>query len=94
MVQYRIEYGCGISEHRKRKKVRMNAKPALLIVAALAFAALMVWPAGRLWVRDLLLPGDEAVTAAALGKLVSDLMAGEQVGASIESFCLEIIAGG
>jgi hypothetical protein len=51
-------------------------------------------PRGRLWFRDLLLPGDEQVTSAALEGMVSDLRSGEPIGEAVETFCREILAGG
>jgi hypothetical protein len=51
-------------------------------------------PQGRLWLRDLLLPGDEEITASALEGMVSDLRAGEPVREAVEAFCREILAGG
>jgi hypothetical protein len=51
-------------------------------------------PRGRWWFRDLLLPGDEQVTSAALEGMVSDLRSGEPIGEAVETFCREILAGG
>lgn len=62
--------------------------------AAAGLAVTLMVPRGRLWVRDLLLPGDEDITAAALEGIVSDLRAGEPLGEALETFCKEIIAGG
>jgi hypothetical protein len=57
-------------------------------------AVTFMLPRGRLWFRDLLLPGDEQVTSAALEGMVSDLRSGEPIGEAVETFCREILAGG
>ena len=60
----------------------------------MALAVSLMVPQGRLWLRDLLLPGNEDVTAAALESMVTDLRDGEAIGQAVESFCKEILAGG
>lgn len=63
-------------------------------IAAVGLAVTLMVPRGRLWVRDLLLPGDEDITAAALEGMVSDLRSGEPLGDAVETFCKEILSGG
>ena len=63
-------------------------------IAAAGLAVTLMVPRGRLWVRDILLPGDEDITAAALEGMVSDLRSGEPLGDAVETFCKEILAGG
>lgn len=45
------------------------------------------WPQGRQTLRDILLPGDWAVTASALEGLVQDIRAGEELEQAVEGFC-------
>ena len=92
---YRIEYGSDGAKTSTTSQVKpkISRKRVLISITAAAVTALLLWPAGRIWVRDLLLPGDEEVTAAALGSLIEDLSDGEPVGEAVESFCREILAG-
>lgn len=90
---YRITYENG---HIHKKTVRSSQFRwkrwgAGAAVAALAVTLLI--PRGRLWVREVILPGDAEVTAAALEGMVSDLREGEPMGEALETFCREIIHG-
>ena len=91
---YRITYENGVIRKQALRKYRVKWKlwGTGVLVAGLV-VALMV-PQGRLWVRDLVLPGDEDVTAAALEGMVSDLRSGESIGVAVEAFCQEILSGG
>ena len=73
---------------------RGNWKKWGVVAASAAFAVTLMVPQGRLWLRDLILPGDEDVTAAALEGIVSDLRSGEPLGEAVDTFCKEILAGG
>lgn len=84
---YRIVYG------KQEKKIISPKKIGLIISAILVFAMLL-WPSGRNAVRNLILPGDADVTAAALQKLVSELGEGQSIGEAVTVFCQQIIAGG
>ena len=75
-------------------KGRLKWRRWAIAVSAAALAVAMLVPQGRLWLRDLMLPGDEEITAAALEGMVEDLRAGEPLGEAVEAFCKEIIAGG
>lgn len=91
---YRITYENGIIRKEQGKIRKVKWKPCLIgmIAAILAFALML--PRGRLWLRDLILPGDEEITAAALENMVGELRSGEPVGEVLEAFCREILAGG
>lgn len=90
-VGYRIEYGQTAVKIQTvdRKKKRF---PVAAIAALMLLAALMI-PKSREVVRDLILPGDGMVTAAAIETLVDDLRAGESLEDAVTVFCQEIIAG-
>ena len=92
-MNYKIEYGCGVVKQKNHTVLKLKLKPLLISAIILCAAALFIWPNGRILVRDLLLPGDEAVTAAALTGLVHDLKDGQSIEAAVEVFCREIIAG-
>lgn len=91
---YRITYENGSIRKETVKIRKLKWKQCLIgmIAAVLAFA--MMIPGGRLWLRDLILPGDEEITAAALENMVGELRSGEPVGEALEAFCREILAGG
>lgn len=50
------------------------------------------WPRGAQALRDVLLPGDSAATAATWAELTRELHAGAPVGSAVENFCREIFA--
>ena len=90
---YRISYENG--EIRKKTLVerRIKWKSWGTGVAVIALAVTMLVPQGRLWLRDLILPGNEDVTAAALEGMVADLRSGAPMADAWESLCREILAG-
>lgn len=90
---YRITYSNGIIEKKLFRDRRINWKRIPVIFATLAVAVTLAVPSGRLWLRNILLPGDEDVTAAALESLVEDLYSGESVGEAVQTFCREILTG-
>lgn len=91
---YRITYENGVAKKETVRLRRFRWKRWGAGAVAVALAVALMIPAGRLWVRDLLLPGDEEVTAAALEGMVENIRSGEPVGEAVEAFCREIIAGG
>jgi hypothetical protein len=60
----------------------------------LVVAAVTVKSVGLQWVREVLLPGDPAVTAAALEGFVLDIKEGDTLVDAITAFCQEIVNGG
>ena len=67
----------------------------LLAVFGSMFFLLIVggfWPRGAQALREILLPGDSAVTAAAWAELTHELHAGAPVGSAVENFCREVFA--
>lgn len=93
-MAYRIIYGEGTIRKQIIKLTPRKWKAGLLGVIAAVLAVSMMVPQARLWIRDLLLPGDEDITAAALEGMASDLSSGETVREAVEAFCKEILAGG
>ncbi len=91
-MSYRIDYG-------SREALRMPLKPkrplsalaAAFCVLALVAGAMTVKHAGLSWVETYLLPGDPAVTAAALENLAKDLREGESLSDAVTAFCQEIM---
>ena len=91
---YRITYENGVIRKEPLRLRNSQWKQWGLGCTAVALAVALMLPGGRLWLRDLILPGDEEITASALEGMVSDLRAGEPVGDALEAFCREILAGG
>ena len=67
---------------------------AFAMVALLLAGAITVKVVGLTWVQEVLLPGDPAVTAAALEGVVEDLKAGEGLLAALTDFCRYIMDHG
>ena len=91
---YRITYDNGTIRKETVQVHRFKWKRWGSGCLAFVLAVTFMFPRGRLWFRDLLLPGDEQVTSAALEGMVSDLRSGEPIGEAVETFCREILAGG
>ena len=89
---YKIQYNCvgRKLEPKKRSKAGIFAG---LLVLLLVVAAVTVKSVGLQWVREVLLPGDPAVTAAALGGFVLDIKEGDTLVDAITAFCQEIVNG-
>ena len=92
LVAYRVSYD-GAVVTKTSVSVRKKRRWVPVTVLLLLFGA-MVFPGGRLILRNILLPGDEVVTANALEALVENLKSGDSVSDVLEAFCLEIIHGG
>ena len=90
---YRISYE-PIQKLRQAEK-RRSAVAALtaLFLLAFPFLAYAFWPEGWHLLRKFLLPGDPAVTAAALEELSLDLKSGSELSVALEGFCHTILEG-
>lgn len=92
---YRITYeSFGEEKKMPANKRRNSVIAAGILVAALILGAFTVKHTGLRWVQEYLLPGDPAVTAAALEGFAQDLREGESIKAAITAFCWEIMASG
>ena len=89
---YRIEYG---SQGELRKpldhKRSYSAIAAAVCVLALVAGAIAIKHAGLSWVQEVLLPGDPAVTAAALENMVENIKEGNSIAEAVTAFCREIV---
>ena len=92
-MSYRVEYS---SSGIKRTKIRQKSGRTFLLTAVCFLIFLLIaggfWPRGAQALRDMLLPGDGVVTAAAWAELTQGLHAGAPVGSAVENFCREIFA--
>ena len=75
-MSYRVEYS---SSGMKRTQIRQKNGRALLLTAVCFLIFLLIvggfWPRGAQVLRDMLLPGDSAVTAAAWAELTREIFA-------------------
>jgi hypothetical protein len=90
---YRIDYG-------PVKKIRSveKRKSGLAALTGLFFLLFVItvcclWPEGVAELRQILLPGDAAVTTSAMEELTDSLRAGEKIVDSIRTFCARILEG-
>ena len=94
-MSYRIRYPSFEKEKMYLKgKHRRAGVVAGILTLILFFGAMSVKHKGLRWVQTYLLPGDPAVTAAALEDLAADLKEGENLKDAISDFCREIMAHG
>ena len=92
-MPYRIDYHAGNSRRKPmHTKLPPPAIKAILIVFALILTAITIKIVGLSWVQDVLLPGDPAVTAAALENMTDGLRSGQSLLDAVTTFCKEIIA--
>lgn len=82
---YRIDYG----QRKKRGLWPMTA--GWFLVFLLLVGAF--WPRGREALRNVLFPGDWAVTMAAMEDFAQTLRAGEALGVAVEGFCRTVFNG-
>ena len=92
-MPYRIDYTAGNSRRKPlRTKLPPAAIKAAIVVVALILCAITIKIVGLNWVQDVLLPGDPAVTAAALENMTDGLRSGDSLLGAVTTFCKEIIA--
>ena len=77
-----------LNRHTSRRWVL--AGMLLLLLLTTVFS---LWPQLRQTVIYAVLPGDPAVTAAAISELTGDLRSGRNVSAELKDFCLDILEG-
>lgn len=88
---YRVDYQ-PVKKVRgaERRRSRVLALTGLCLIVFLILVN-SVWPQGMELLRELLIPGDTAVTVAALEDLASELGAGEALSGALENFCRRIL---
>lgn len=89
---YRIEYGSqGALRKPLKPKRAYSAIAATVCVLALVAGAIAVKHTSLTWVQEVLLPGDPAVTAAALENMVDNIKQGDSIAEAVTAFCREIV---
>lgn len=93
-MAYRIEYDSFNQKFEISSPVRSRF-PGLLIGAVTAFFLITAtfWPEGWSALRDIMIPGDDAVTLQALECMSDNLRSGMALEDAITSFCREVIDG-
>ncbi len=91
-MAYKIDYiSVGKRQYSTNSKVTGWLLPSLTVLTLLAaLIALTVYYGSADW----LLPGDPAVTKAALKELIENLKSGEQFSDAVTAFCREVIRSG
>ena len=91
IMGYRVDYG----PVKQERKGRSSISRVLMLTAVCLLVFLLLvnsfCPRGAEVLRSFLLPGDAAVTAAALEELSAELQNGEDISSALESFCRKII---
>lgn len=90
-MAYSIEYFT--SDEAKKPKVNFRQIGVVLLILAIVVAAVVIKSASLPFVKEVLLPGDPAVTAMALDALVEDICDGASVIEAFKAFCKEIVDG-
>ena len=88
---YRVDYG----PVKQERKGRSSISRVLMLTAVCLLVFLLLvnsfWPRGAQVLRSFLLPGDAAVTAAALEDLSAALRNGEEISSALENFCRKVM---
>ena len=92
-MAYRITYE-SVKKRKNRFRLDRRSWIATALVVVLVFGAMALKSSGLDFVKNYLLPGDPAVTAAALENMAEDLRQGESIIAAFQAFCEEIIEHG
>ena len=94
-MAYSIRYVSFGEEKKQPKNQKWHKKwIAASLILLLVVGAMAVKLGGLPWITDYLLPGDPAVTAAALEDMVTDLKEGDNLYDAVRSFCREIMDHG
>jgi len=89
---YRIEYDRGTQSFEIEKDSSLRF-PVLVFACFCIFLLLCswFWPEGISFIRDVIIPGDDAVTVQALENLTAELRAGTAWREAVTAFCHEVL---
>lgn len=90
-MSYTIQYG---PEFKKRYPTKREKKRSSTMIVVGIVLLMVAYIAVRTNIINILIPGNEAVTAAALSGLVESVESGNSVKMAMLNFCREIIAQG
>jgi hypothetical protein len=89
-MSYRIEYDSNVGKYEVRK---FHPGRFPMIVGCVLAAVLVIYPQSREAVRGLLIPGEDAVTVAAVEIMTNDLKSGAGLYDAVFDFCSMVIHG-
>lgn len=93
-MAYRIEYD---TLNKKYEIVTPRSLPFPWMVAMafvlFLFLTAAFWPEGWEVLRDVVIPGEDAVTLRALSGMSGNLRAGMDLGEAVRTFCEEVLDG-
>lgn len=89
-MAYRIAYE-NIGPKKQKRSNRVKVLSSIIVICGVL--AVVLHSLQLPWVQKLLLPGDSAVTAAALEGLAENLSQGKPLGDAITVFCRRVING-
>ena len=90
---YIIRYQHGkIAQHPILRKKRRTALTGISFLIFL-LAACLYWPEGREYLKSIFIPGDSAVTVAAMENFSQSLKNGASLRDGFTVFCIEILEG-
>lgn len=92
-MSYRIDYH-GPRKVRGAEKRRLGLPALIGLCFLLIIGARTVWPEGAAFLKELLIPGDSAVTVGALEEMAAGLRAGESLRAAFSGFCRQVMGLG
>ena len=87
---YRVEYETVRKVRRMEQKRSGTAALTVMFFVVFLLLTSLLWPEGREVLQEIFLPGDPAVTVAALETLADELQTGAQLGDALENFCQSI----
>lgn len=89
-MSYKVDYPLlGVKSDGRKDFQRIGAG----LLAAL-LTVLLLWPRSREALRNIVIPGDPAVTVWALEEMTRQLRAGDSLADSLEAFCRRVWEGG
>lgn len=92
-MAYRIAYSQDCKPQKQKKRSSRIFPLTLLFFLIFLFLIGYNWRQGFQVFQQLLLPGDAAVTAAAIQDLTSALKTGQSFSDAFADFCLQVIQG-
>lgn len=93
-MAYRIEYDTKVGKYEIRQNPPTGF-PVLLAAVLVLFLAVtfLFWEDGAAVLKDVLIPGDDAVTILALQTMTEELKSGVPVRDALAAFCSDVIHG-
>ena len=85
-MSYKMDYGTNTSTQIVKKKSNRGLRRCIVLGVMIALIIVCA-------TTDILIPGDAAITKAAMSEFVSDIKGGEQVVDAFAVFCQTVLQG-